>query len=152
MIWSSLASGEVGTGLRWPGEMFADHALPEQMRKYQLALRNFTDQNIDFATFNPTQIGQYIKVGNTNIPVVKTGYLTVNREFFLVRDNRKATYGTVSGATLTIPKLFVRNTYTFEFWDSLRSHPYHPTKFCFRHLIRKGMRSLHFPIFPKHKR
>ena len=63
MIWSSLASGEVGTGLRWPGEMFADHALPEQMRKYQLALRNFTDQNIDFATFNPTQIGQYIKVG-----------------------------------------------------------------------------------------
>jgi hypothetical protein len=119
MMWAHLASGEVGTGLRWPGEMFSDHALPDQMRKYQLALKNFIADNLDFYDFQPVQIGQYMEISGTSIPIVKTGITDGEQGIiFLVKDTRKSSYGNVSGAKLIIPELFVNNTYTFESWNS----------------------------------
>ncbi len=121
MIWSHLASGEVGTGLRWPGEMLEsqDHALPDQMRKYQLALKNFIADNLDFSGFQPVQIGEYLAVSGTGIPIVKTGITDGNQGIiFLVNDRRRQLNSTVSSAKLTVPKLAPHGQFTFEFWDS----------------------------------
>jgi Carbohydrate family 9 binding domain-like len=119
MIWAHLASGEVGTGLRWPGEMFNDHALPDQIRDYQLAAKNFLSGNLDFSGFQPVQIGQYLEVSNTSYPVVKTG-ITDGKQgiIFLVNDERRQVNGSISGARLTVPRLAAHGTFTFEFWNS----------------------------------
>jgi mannan endo-1,4-beta-mannosidase len=122
MIWAHLASGDVGTGIRWPGAVMDDE-LPDQMRKYQLALSRFAATNLDFPHFNPYQIGQIMTVTNTLIPVVKTG-ISDGRQgiVFLVKDTRKnALYGDVAGATLKVPGLQPSACYTFEFWDSYNS-------------------------------
>ena len=121
MIWAHLASGEVGTGLRWPGEMLEaqDHALPDQMRKYQLALENFIADDLDFSGFQPVQIGEYFDVSGTSLPIVKTGITDGNQGIiFLVNDRRKQLNSTISSAQLTVPKLAPHGQFTFEFWDS----------------------------------
>ncbi|MCD4722718.1 MAG: cellulase family glycosylhydrolase [Desulfobacula sp.] len=119
MIWAHLASGEVGTGLRWPGEVFADHALSDQMRKYQKALNNFIASNLNFSGFQPVQIGSGIQIANISSPVVKTGITDGNQGIiFLVNDERKQTNGTISGAQINVPELAPHTTFSFEFWDS----------------------------------
>ena len=52
--------------------VFADHALPDQMRKYQVALKNFLGDHIDFSRFQPVQIEQFMEVSNTSYPIVTT--------------------------------------------------------------------------------
>lgn len=120
MIWSYLASGEAGSGLRWPGQVLDDHKLSDQMRDYQLAMKHFIDAGpVDFFGFQPVQIGQYLTIGGIDAPVVKTG-ITDGRQgiIFLVNDERKQVNGTLTGATLTIPQLSPNGQLTFEFWDS----------------------------------
>ena len=150
MIWANLASGEVGTGLRWPGEMFDDHALPDQMRKYQLALKNFITDNLDFSGFQPIQIGHYMEISNTAIPVVKTGITDGNQGIvFLVNDERRQANGPISGARLTIPKLAPHGTFTFEFWDSYDETQTTPTKSVSTTADGTGKATINLPTFTK---
>ena len=121
MIWAYLASGEAGSGLRWPGQALPNHALSATMRDYQLAMKHFIDAGtIDFAGFQPIPIGQYLTLENSALPVVKTG-ITDGRQgiIFLVNDERKHENGTVSGARLRVPKLSPGGTLTVAFWDSM---------------------------------
>lgn len=119
MIWSHLASGDVGTGLRWPSVMHEDNTLPEQMRKYQLALKNFISANLNFSGFQPVQIGHDLKIENVSVPVFKTGITDGDQGIiFLINDERKQTNGNISGARLTVPKVVPFGQYTFGFWDS----------------------------------
>lgn len=120
MIWASLCSGDAGSGLRWPGEMLKDHKLTAKMRGYQQAMKNFLNAgNIDFLNFKPYQIGQYIEIAGASGPIVKTG-ITDGKQgmIFLVNDERKKVNGTISGATMTVPKLAKKGAFNFEFWDS----------------------------------
>lgn len=150
MIWAHLASGEVGTGLRWPGEMFSDHALPDQMRKYQLALKNFISANLDFKGFNPTQIGQYLEIANFAGPVIKTG-ITDGKQgiIFLVNDNRKQSTASVSGATLTVPMLSAHDQFTFEFWNSYDETASTPASTTQATANGQGKASVAIPEFAK---
>lgn len=119
MIWSFVASGDVGTGLRWPGEMLESHALSDQMRRYQLALKNILSSHIDFLHSSPTPVGHYLEIGGTAVPMIKTGISDGKQGIlFLVKDTRKADYGDVAQATLSIPGLEPLGRYAFEFWDS----------------------------------
>lgn len=120
MSWAYLASGEAGSGLRWPGKVLEDRKLNPQMRDYQLAMRHFLDSgNLDFTGFQPKQIGQYMKIGNTNRPVIKTGISDGKQGIiFLVNDERKQVNGSISGANLSIPELWPGGTFNVEFWDS----------------------------------
>ena len=97
MLWAHLATGEVGSGIRWPGDMLNNHILTDQMRDYQLALKNFVAADLDFNNFQYVQIGQYMEISNTSIPIVKTG-ITEGEQgiIFLVKDTRKNSYGDVS--------------------------------------------------------
>ena len=118
MIWSYLAGGDVGSGLRWAGEMVENHALPDQMRQYQLAMQNFLADNLNFFGYNPQPIGQYLSI-NTSIPIIKTGISDGEQGIiFLVKDTRKTAYGNVSSTQLSIPKLTPYAKLTFEFWDT----------------------------------
>ena len=120
MIWAYLASGEAGSGLRWPGQALPDHALTDTMRDYQLAMRHFIDSGtIDFSGFHPVPIGPQLSVENTTLPVVTTG-ISDGRQgiVFLVNDRRKRDNGAVSGARLRIPNLSPGGTLSFAFWDT----------------------------------
>ena len=121
MIWAYLASGEAGSGLRWPGQALADHELTDTMRGYQLAMRHFIDAgHIDFSGFQPIPIGQDMTLENTLLPVVKTG-VTDGRQgiVFLVNDQRKAENPNgISGARLKVPDLVPGGVYSFDFWDT----------------------------------
>ena len=118
-MWSFLASGDAGTGLRWPGIMLPKHALSDTMRKYQLALKNFLSSNLIFFGYNPSPIGQYIEVAGTKVPVIKLGISDkMQGILFLVKDTRKFLYDTVDGARISVPRLLPHGRYTFEFWDS----------------------------------
>lgn len=150
MIWAHLASGDAGTGLRWPGDMFSDHALPDQMRKYQKALKGFASDKLDFTAFNPVQIGQYMEVGNTTIPVIKTGITDGYQGIvFLVKDTRKSTYNAVSGASLTIPKLSAGKLYTIEFWDSYNPDATGPSSSVSSTSDAQGKAVVNLPDFSK---
>lgn len=120
MIWAYLASGEAGSGLRWPGRALPDRELSATMRDYQLAMKHFIEAGtIDFSGFQPIPIGQYLTLENTSAPVVKTG-ITDGRQgiIFLVNDERKQVNGTVSGARLRVPNLSPGGSLTVAFWDS----------------------------------
>ena len=119
MIWAHLASGDVGTGLRWPGSMLKDHALSDPMRKYQKALKNFIDSNLNFSDFQPVQIGSGIEITNTNSPIIKTGITDGNQGIiFLLNDERKQVNGTIIGSKMRVPELAPHARFNFEFWDS----------------------------------
>lgn len=117
--WGFLSNGDVGSGLRWPGDVLFDRVLPDQMRKYQLAMHNFIASNLKFSNFTPTQIGQCMRVLGTEIPVIKGG-ITYGKQgiIFLVKDERKGQHGNVSKATLMVPSLDPLKDFRFEFWDS----------------------------------
>lgn len=150
MIWAHLATGDVGTGLRWPGEMFADHALPTQMRKYQKALKNFIADNLDFYNFQPVQIGQHMEIRNTNIPIIKTGITDGEQGIiFLVNDERKQTNGEISGAVLTIPKLISGSTYNVEFWNTYDENATSPSSTASVTADSSGNTSVSLPNFSK---
>ncbi len=150
MIWAHLASGEVGTGMRWPGYMLADHALSDRMRDYQLALRHFIEENLDFSGFQPIQIGQHMEVLSTSVPVVKTG-ITDGRQgiVFLINDERKGTNPPVSGATLRVPKLDPFGEFTFEFWDSHDATRISPTTRIVAESDDSGETRIALPTFSK---
>lgn len=120
IIWSHLASGEVGTGLRWPGEMIVDQLLPLEMRNHQKALDNFIQDNIDFTTLNGSSISQDLSITGTSTPVVTVGHSNGKQGvIFLLKDERRALYNNaISSAQLTVTGLSNRYEYTFEFWDS----------------------------------
>ncbi|MDM8551185.1 sugar-binding protein [Desulfobacterales bacterium HSG2] len=149
MIWAHLASGDVGTGLRWPGDMLSDHALADQMRKYQLAMRHFLQENLDFSGFQPIQIGQYMEVVST-IPVVRIG-ITDGKQgiLFLINDERKAENPPVFGAELRIPKLDPYGEFTFEFWDSYDATRISPTARIFTESDGSGEIRIALPTFSK---
>lgn len=130
MIWAYLASGEAGSGLRWPGKALTDHKLSDQMRDYQLAMKHFLDPgDLDFFGFHPIQIGQYLEISGTMAPVIKTGISDGKQGIiFLVNDERKQVNVAVSGASLTIPKLSPGGTLNFEFWDTLDATKTAPTR------------------------
>ena len=120
MIWAYLASGEAGSGLRWPGQALPDHELTDTMRNYQLAMKHFIDAgNIDFSGFQAVPIGQDMTLENTSLPVVKTG-ISDGRQgiVFLVNDARKQANGSVSGARLRVPDLVPGGVYSFDFWNT----------------------------------
>jgi hypothetical protein len=120
------------------------------MRKYQLALKNFLGDNLDFSGFQPVQIGQYLEVGNTSYPVVKTG-ITDGKQgiIFLVNDERRQGNGTVSGARLTVPRLAAHGTFTFEFWDSYYSTGTAPTSCVSATADGQGEATISLPAFTK---
>jgi hypothetical protein len=150
MIWAHLASGEVGTGLRWPGVYLDDHALSDQMRKYQLALKNIISDNLDFLGFQPVQIGQYLEVSNTIHPVVNTG-ITDGKQgiIFLVNDERRQANGSISGARLTVPRLAAHGIFTFEFWDSYDETATTPTSSVSATADGQGEATINLPAFSK---
>jgi hypothetical protein len=130
MIWAYLASGEAGSGLRWPGKQLDSSRLSDQMRNYQLAMKHFIDAgNFHFSGFQPVQIGQDLETSGTSAPIVKTG-ITDGRQgiVFLLNDERKQTNGTISGASLTVPKLWPGGVFNFEFWDTYDATKTAPTR------------------------
>ena len=89
------------------------------MRRYQESLSNFVESNLDFKGFNPVQIGRDMEISGVSTPIVKTGITDGNQGIvFLVNDERKQTNGTISNATLTVPRLTPHTSFMFEFWDS----------------------------------
>ena len=150
MIWAHLASGEVGTGLRWPGAMLGDHALADQMRKYQLALRHFISENLDFSGFQPVQIGSYMEISNTDIPIVKTG-ITDGKQgiIFLVNDERRQANGTIFGARLMVPKLDAYGEFNVEFWNSYDETKTSPIRTAPVESDASGQVLLDLPAFSK---
>lgn len=151
MIWSYLASGEAGTGLRWPGSVMEDHELTDRMRDYQLALHNFIEAgNFDFRGFSPMQIGQYMTVENSGAPVIKTG-ITDGRQgiLFLVNDERQRMNGPVAGARLTVPKLQPNGVFNFEFWDSYDSIRTSPVETISVTANPSGQAVIDIPFFEK---
>jgi len=120
IIWSHLASGEVGTGLRWPGEMFSDHKLPVEMRNYQKALDNFIQENLDFSSYQGHSISEDMNVSGTTTPIIKVGHTDGKQGIiFLLKDERSALFnGNINDAILTVPGLSNRYEYTFEYWNS----------------------------------
>jgi hypothetical protein len=151
MIWSFLASGEVGSGLRWPGEALEDHKLTDSMRGYQRAMRNFLNAGkIDFRGFHPVQIGQYLKIESGSKPVVKTGITDGKKGIiFLVNDERKQYNGMISGARMTVPKLSPQGKLNFEIWDSYNSSRTTPVQTIAAAADASGKAVINLPSFDK---
>ncbi len=119
MIWAHLAGGDAGTGLRWPGEMLKDHKLTTKMRAYQKALSNFVASDLNFANFTPQNLSNELEIIGTDIPLIKIGSGNAKQGIiFLLKDQRKAIYGKISGATLKIKNLSPRHKYFVEFWNT----------------------------------
>ncbi len=134
MIWSGLASGQVGTALRIATEELnyslgggatQGYLLTDAMRDSQKTFSSFvtsTSLNIDFADFNYRLLNGDMSVAFAQGKTVKTlkhwGVSDGQQGIVYVLQDGNSTTGTVSGATLSIDGLRPDQVVDVEIWST----------------------------------